>query len=439
MGGKRPWTFDSKDRILLVGEGDFSFAASLARLHPGVGIVASTVSTAIDSLEAVQNVEAIKSQGGAVLCGLDGKKLHKCPFLQERPRFTAIVFNFPHSGGKMRMDRNRHLLRRFLASAKRILDPGGRILVTLCGGQAGVPVDVPSREYGNTWQLPTQVATCGLRITNVHPFDGDAFPGYRRTGYRSLDKGFHSYAALTFEIGAQDEPDFVRRLWRETRNVRALFSTTDSPMAGLVSRLRDSAPDLRWQCEDTLLTEFDQARCTSLCEDSVLLFAIRTKSGSVPIKHYLAASSKTFLGHFSIFLNESKTIDDCILLDMNAAAKLHFRLEDERQLWFSHVSPSNCISFHHLFPPKFTYDISFWTDGGHEPAMQSFSRLTADHWDLIRSWRVLDRYASPEGRSSTTIRIAYDSPHLPLSDWLVKFFHLKVLKAKLERVKGITI
>jgi len=98
--------FSATDRVLLIGEGDFSFARALVR-DEKLGIVpANVIATTLDqenelkekypeTLEA--NVEELKQKGVFVLCNVDATKLEACKALRGRT-FDKIVWNFPHVG-----------------------------------------------------------------------------------------------------------------------------------------------------------------------------------------------------------------------------------------------------------------------------------------------------------------------------------------------------
>lgn len=97
--------YTATDRILLVGEGNFSFARALAEHVLGTG--ENLVATCLDSEEVLMlkyedearaNVEAVVAAGGTVLYEVDATKLNKCAALKGK-RFEKIVFNFPHAGG----------------------------------------------------------------------------------------------------------------------------------------------------------------------------------------------------------------------------------------------------------------------------------------------------------------------------------------------------
>jgi 25S rRNA (uracil2634-N3)-methyltransferase len=99
---KAPYEFS--DKILLVGEGNFSFARSLVEsvVHGGENIIA----TCYDEEEvlykkyegeAKENIQVIKELGGTVVFEVDATQLDKCKAIKKM-KFSKIVFNFPHAG-----------------------------------------------------------------------------------------------------------------------------------------------------------------------------------------------------------------------------------------------------------------------------------------------------------------------------------------------------
>lgn len=100
--------FKLSDKILLIGEGNFSFAralvynppAELRSLPPG-----SITATAYDSEtecyekypEAQEIVSLLKEKGVEVLFGVDGTRLEKHTALKGS-KWDRIVWNFPHAG-----------------------------------------------------------------------------------------------------------------------------------------------------------------------------------------------------------------------------------------------------------------------------------------------------------------------------------------------------
>ncbi|KZT08590.1 uncharacterized protein LAESUDRAFT_723465 [Laetiporus sulphureus 93-53] len=131
--------FHSTDRILLIGEGNFSFAHALvadppANLEylPGANVTATAYDTEVECYgkypDAAGIVNVLRERGMEVLFGVDATKLEKCAALKGR-RWDRIVWNFPHAGkGIADQDRNilsnQLLLLRFLRSTAHFLAAG---------------------------------------------------------------------------------------------------------------------------------------------------------------------------------------------------------------------------------------------------------------------------------------------------------------------------
>ena len=100
--------FDPTDRVLLIGEGNFSFARALA-FHPPSLLEylppSNITATAYDSEEecyakypeAEGIVNTLRQKGVHVLFNVDATKLDKCVALKGT-RWDKIVWNFPHAG-----------------------------------------------------------------------------------------------------------------------------------------------------------------------------------------------------------------------------------------------------------------------------------------------------------------------------------------------------
>lgn len=111
--------FRPTDKILLVGEGNFSFTRALLVDPPSVLEhlpPANVTATSYDSEEdcyakytdARQIVDIVRSHGAQVLFGVDATRLHGSPALKGR-RWDRIVWNFPHAG-KAISDQDRNIL-----------------------------------------------------------------------------------------------------------------------------------------------------------------------------------------------------------------------------------------------------------------------------------------------------------------------------------------
>ncbi|KAF8652870.1 hypothetical protein AX16_004091 [Volvariella volvacea WC 439] len=131
--------FRPTDRILLIGEGNFSFTRALVQepppelLHlPPQNITATAYDTQRQCYEKYPEAEGIVKilieKGVEVRFGVDATRLEKISFLKRR-KWDKIVWNFPHAGkGITDQDRNilsnQVLLLDFLKSAAKMLVSG---------------------------------------------------------------------------------------------------------------------------------------------------------------------------------------------------------------------------------------------------------------------------------------------------------------------------
>lgn len=177
--------YDADERILLVGEGNFSFARALCR-HLGSG--AGVYATCFDAEAALQrkypDVADVRKEiegklEGTCLSGVDAARLHKVKEFREA--FRKIVFNFPHLGsGEKDVEKNvaehRVFLAAFFMSASKCLDPKH---------DSAIHVALKSGEPYKSWKVvqTAQAACPELRLSTVVPFMAGAWDGYahRRT------------------------------------------------------------------------------------------------------------------------------------------------------------------------------------------------------------------------------------------------------------------
>lgn len=173
------------ERILLVGEGNFSFARSLCKhLGSASGVYATSFDTAAqlsgkydDAAEHRKEIE--ETFGGTCLTGVDCTRIHKIK--EFKGAFRKIVFNFPHMGSgekdvEKSVAQHRQLLAAFFASAVKCLD---------LNLDCSIHVSLKSGEPYRSWKLvQTARAVCPeLDLLTATPFMIDAFEGYehRRT------------------------------------------------------------------------------------------------------------------------------------------------------------------------------------------------------------------------------------------------------------------
>jgi len=169
-------------RILLVGEGNFSFAVSLIELLGGDG--SKLTCTAYDSMEvlkekykdAAANIKTVSNAGAAVHLEIDGTELEDTPQLEKN--YDLVIFNFPHVGLGIKeqndnIEVNQALIKAYLLSAIEVVHSTGLVCVTI---KKGEPYD--------SWKVArVGLALPGLKLKTGAPFDANAFPGYshRRT------------------------------------------------------------------------------------------------------------------------------------------------------------------------------------------------------------------------------------------------------------------
>ena len=179
-------------KTLLIGEGDFSFAAALAITF---GECPSLCATAFDDeatlhnkyAAAAENIEMVRSLGGQVILGVDATRLAAGQAASVAVRraagkqgFDRIVFNFPHAGsGTKDQARNiaehQALLRGFFCSVTSTS--------SLLAEQGEVHVTVKRGEPYDSWNVVVLAKLAGLRVRNCVDFVPSRYPGYahRRT------------------------------------------------------------------------------------------------------------------------------------------------------------------------------------------------------------------------------------------------------------------
>lgn len=156
-------------RMLLIGEGDFSFARSLVEgghVKPS-DLVATEVQPRSALTDAAENIEWLEQRGVKIEFEVDARKLGERSDLGE---FDTIRWNFPRddgspvgAGGRMGA-----IFTEFFAGAKSRLKPSGTIELALDYIQ-------PYRNYG---YIPAAAAS-GWNYLGHTPFDFSQYPRYR--------------------------------------------------------------------------------------------------------------------------------------------------------------------------------------------------------------------------------------------------------------------
>ena len=113
--------FRKGQKVLLVGEGDFSYTA--AALKMGC-LDPSSIATSMEAPRCKKHLEELKKKGVKCYTDVDATSLT----LEED--FDVVVFNFPHTG-EPSIEANVRLLRKFFESSVAVLRPGGTVAASL--------------------------------------------------------------------------------------------------------------------------------------------------------------------------------------------------------------------------------------------------------------------------------------------------------------------
>ncbi|CAF2150052.1 uncharacterized protein At4g26485 [Brassica rapa] len=186
--------YSSKHKILLVGEGDFSFSLCLASAF---GSATNITATSLDSedelskkyMDAMVNVSMLARFGCDVQHEVDVHTMSFDNSLSLR-RYDRIVFNFPHAGSRFfgrefsskAIEGHRVLVQGFLENAKEMLEENGEIHIT---HKTTYPF--------SDWEIERLAKAEGLKLAKESKFERSHYPGYnnkRGSGGRESDKYF---------------------------------------------------------------------------------------------------------------------------------------------------------------------------------------------------------------------------------------------------------
>ncbi|CAK7323948.1 unnamed protein product [Dovyalis caffra] len=215
--------YSSSHKILLVGEGDFSFAACLGKTF---GSAANMVATSLYSKEtmmlkyskAATNLSELEELGCTIMHGVDAHTMNKHPLLN-RKSFDRIVYNFPATALKMSesnthqieldegcqfcldltvskayislLRKHQRLVKGFLGSAHDMLEVNGEIHVTH-----------KTTEPYSKWEIEKLAEDAGLCLVEKVRFKKADYPGFinkRGSGPRA-DQTFSAGNCCTFKF-----------------------------------------------------------------------------------------------------------------------------------------------------------------------------------------------------------------------------------------------
>jgi len=114
--------FSKTDRVLLLGEGNFSYA--LAAVKGGFLDASRTMATSCEPPRDDSYLKTLRSVGMHCLTDVDATRLAMDDL------FDVIVFNFPHNG-EPSIERSQDLIRNLFRSARAVLQRGGHVAISL--------------------------------------------------------------------------------------------------------------------------------------------------------------------------------------------------------------------------------------------------------------------------------------------------------------------
>ncbi|TKY44757.1 hypothetical protein E2542_SST31035 [Spatholobus suberectus] len=177
MEEKRMTHYCSSHRILLVGEGDFSFSLCLARAF---GTAKNMVATSLDSKRVLElsyknasmNLTELEALGCTIAHEVNVRTMIQHSLLKYQ-KFDRIIYNFPHAGfvGRERDEHqiqlHKELVSGFLKNAKHMLTSNGEIHITH-----------KTTHPFNLWNITELAQHEGLVLVREEMFDQHLYPGY---------------------------------------------------------------------------------------------------------------------------------------------------------------------------------------------------------------------------------------------------------------------
>jgi len=195
--------FTNEDTVMLIGEGDFSFAVSCIKMgyiQPSKLIVTSYDSSANELSHKYpktfpQNNEFLMEKGVQIHYKVDATDIIRSMKLKKSkgfPKLDYICFNFPHTGRGMKdMDRNirdhQILVLGYLKSSMETFEflnkqKDATSDLNILGKEAKEPkiiLSVFEGEPYDSWNIKSLSKTLGLKVERSGKFQWSAFEGYK--------------------------------------------------------------------------------------------------------------------------------------------------------------------------------------------------------------------------------------------------------------------
>ena len=175
--------------VLFVGEGNFSFALSMARLpHVTASSLMATVFEAEKDLTdlAYENTQKLLKLGVNVQTDVDATRLSES--LGNR-RFQTLMFQFPNVASRdpcYGQNPNHVLVTRFLKNCRNHLLPGGLVAITT--------VDSPF--YEGAFKMEQAAQKTGFTTPEIYDFSPNDHPEYTHQNTANEETAIHGHTAF---------------------------------------------------------------------------------------------------------------------------------------------------------------------------------------------------------------------------------------------------
>jgi hypothetical protein len=155
---QRIGNYEQKHKILIVGDGDFSFSLSLATSLGRSKYLQQFMNLQKKYKSAESNADYLRMMKATVRYNVDATKLKDNEWLQSLGiKFNRIIFNFPHTGTEGTLENtiqiNQQLLLDFFVNAVPYLAKDGEVHVTL-----------RSTSFYDKWDIAGQAKKAGLKL-----------------------------------------------------------------------------------------------------------------------------------------------------------------------------------------------------------------------------------------------------------------------------------
>nr|GLL38285.1 uncharacterized protein LOC109178068 [Ipomoea trifida] len=183
--------YSNRHKILLVDDGDFSFAACLA---VAFGSASNITATSLDSEEFLTFdyceafiLKELKERGCKVIHDVDATSMADHPSLMGST-FDRIIFNFPYAGffndssPESKIGFHQSMIWMFLGNAKQMISQNGEIHITHKTNGYIVPLGIQQ----------------GLELVDSVEFNVSDYPGYSNKYAFGGDDSFDCYPSKTY-------------------------------------------------------------------------------------------------------------------------------------------------------------------------------------------------------------------------------------------------